>query len=628
MNILFASCGSVSQDEDTPEVASEPAKAEDLNIIRFTARLDGGEMDIRFWSDSTNRYYYFLPSGCGVESLAVQTQNGITLRKETEAEEARITFSNGDTLEGVDYNTTYLLGCYDQNQYLYEVPVIFMQGANTHAVFINTEGGSIAPVLDDKEQKLKGDMLISDAAGRVVYQGGLTHIKGRGNGSWFSHKKPFNIKLSEKADLLGMGGSREWCLINQEWDFSCIRNKLVYDLAADAGLAYSPDSEFVDLWIDGEYFGLYLLTDRINISEASVDITNLEEATEAVNMEKLSGYPLVVNKSNEIDQSFSSIPNDPEDITGGYLLEMDKFYADDKAARFNTERIYSVTLKSPEYISESQLHYIKEFVTEAENAIADLKSTKYQNYIDVDSWVSMCVLQELVANGDFMGSSQYFYKEIDVDGGHSKLYAGPVWDMDLALGGETKNALPVNVLMLPTSSWVKYLYQRPEYYEMLVSSYIRTYRPLVQELLDKKIDSLTEQIRISAEMNFTRWERVAEKEIGMKDPFLPSVEKLKDYLQARVSLLDDLWVNKANYHTVLVTTDDDVFLYDSMYYSRAHMVMDGETLGGLQTPDPPEGYLFDGWYYGTPGRPGEAFDPDAAITEDCRVYAKYAPLTE
>lgn len=626
--ILLASCGTEGKNGNVSDKNAEPAKAENLNMIKFTAKLEGGETEIRFWGDGKSNYYYFLPSGCGLESLAVQTYNGITLRKEEEEEDTRISFANGDTLEGVEFNKTYLLGCYDQNRYLYEVPVIFMQGANVYSMFVNTESGSIAPVLADKENKLKGDMLISDSSGSVVYQGGLTHIKGRGNGSWFSHKKPFNIKLSEKADLLGMGVSREWCLINQEWDYTCMRNKLVYDLAGAAGLAYSPDSEFADLWIDGEYFGLYLLTDRINISEASVDITDLEEAAEAVNMEKLSSYPLVVNTGRTIDESFSRLLNDPDDITGGYLLEVDRFYAGDKAARFNTKQIYSVTLKSPEYISENQLHYIKGFVTEVEDAISDLKSTRYQNYIDVDSWVSMCVLQELTANFDFMGSSQYFYKETDLDGSYSKLYAGPVWDMDLSLGGETKNKLPVNVLMQPTKIWMKDLYQRPEYYEKLVSTYVQTYRPLVQELLDNKIDSLAEQISTSIAMNFTRWESVTEEEIGMKNPFLPSVEKLKVYLETRVSFLDDLWVNGVNYHTVLVTTDKSIFPYEDMYYYRAYMVRDAEPLGELETREPPEGYQFEGWYYGTPSSPGAAFDLNAAVTEDCKIYAKYVPLPQ
>lgn len=608
------------------QFSSKPARTETLDKIRFISKLDGGETDIRFWGDGKSIYYYFLPSGCGLESLSVQTYNGITLRKENAAEKDRLTFSDQDTLKGIEYNTVYLLGCYDENQYLYEVPVVFMQGKNIHSVFITTENGTIGPVLDDRKQKIKGNMMISDAAGSVVYQGGLTYIKGRGNGSWFSHKKPFNIKLSEKTDLLGMGISREWCLINQEWDYSYMRNKLIYDLAKDAGMAYSPDSEFVDVWFDGEYFGLYLLTDRIDISESSVDITNLEEATEAVNMEKLSAYPSKETAGMYFGDTYSYIKNDPGDITGGYLLEVDKYYGSDKKARFDTERL-CVTLKSPEYISENQFNYIKGFVCEMEDALTDLESTRYQDYIDVESWVKMCILQEISANGDFMSSSQYFYKETDIDGVYSKLYAGPVWDMDLSLGGETHGALPANVFMNSRNSWVKYLYQRPEYYEKLVSVYLKTYRPLVQELLDHKIDSLAQQINASAAMNFTRWETVIEERLGVGDPFLSSIEKLKKYLNERVAFLDGLWVNEVNYHAVHVITDKDIALYEDMYHGYVCMVEDGKPLGELRTPTPPKGHRFGGWYYGTPNKPGEAFDLDALITEDCKIHAKYVPLS-
>lgn len=186
--LLLASCGTAET-----ENMDHAAIAEDLNNIRFTYKLNGGEADIRFWGDGESTYYYFLPSGNRLEPLEVGTQNGITLRKKEAPEESRITFKNGETLSGIECDTTYLLGCYDENGYLYEVPVKFMQGANVYSVFITTDEASIEPVLQDKEQKLKGDMLISDPEGNVVYQGRLTHIKGRGNGSWYSFKKPFNI---------------------------------------------------------------------------------------------------------------------------------------------------------------------------------------------------------------------------------------------------------------------------------------------------------------------------------------------------------------------------------------------------------------------------------------------------
>ena len=627
--LLLTAC---SVDVGNTYETSVPASAlnESLDRFQFTCNLDGGKVNICHWGDGKSTYYYFLPSGKGLDALEVESHNGITLRKQDEPEENRVTFQNGDTLEGIQCNTTYLLGCYDMNHYLYEVPVVFTQGANIYSAFINTEGGSIAPVLEDKQQKLKGDLLISDPAGSVVYDGELTHIKGRGNGSWYSYKKPFNIKLSEKSDLLGMGTSREWCLINQELDYSCLRNKLLYDLAKKAGMPYTPDSEFVDLWIDGEYFGLYLLTDRINISEASVDITNLEKDTQAVNMEDLSDYPLVIDEANpEYGYSYSEIPNNPEDITGGYLLEVDKFYPGDKAARFHTKWVYSVTAKSPEYLSQAQLQYIETFVNEMESAICDLDDQKtYLNYIDIDSWANMCVFQEIAANHDFMGSSQFFYKDKDSDGVLSKLYAGPVWDMDLALGGESDNAVPINVLMTPSTVWMQFLYEKPEFFEKMLSAYTDTYRPLVQQMLDSEIDLLADKVEASASMNFTRWWGVAENGTGTTNPYRMSVEKVKDYLEKRVLFLDDLWVNQAEYHTVRVTTSKDIYADDTSYYFRNYMVPDGQPLGELKTPSAKEGFFFDGWYYGTPSNPGEAFDLNAPITGDCTIHAKYSPLPE
>ena len=600
-------------------------QAETMDMLTFTAQMDGGSSEITYWGDGVSTYYFFLPSGCTPAQLAVTTQNGITLRKDGEAESARVSFANGETFEGIECNTTYLLGCRDQNDYIYELPVVFMQGENIHSVFITTQSGSIEAVLADKSVKEKGDILIAGPDGRVVYNGGLTHIKGRGNGSWFSHKKPFNLKLSEKAELLGKGASREWCLINQEFDLSCLRNKIAYDLAANAGIAYSPDCAFADVWIDGQYFGLYLLTDRIGISEASVDITDLEKATEAVNLEELKTYPagsVTAGSGNQAnDLHYVEIPNDPEDITGGYLLEVDKFYAQDKAARFNTERIFSVTLKAPEYASKAQVEYIHDYISKMETAISTPGSLAYQDYIDLASWVHMCVLEEILADSDYMGSSQYFYKEADPEGGRAPLYAGPVWDKDLSLGNSNSSSciLP-NVLLSPSRSWIKDLYSRPEFYEQMVAAYCDVFRPLAAELLEEGVDAYAAQTEASAKMNYTRWASAfAEQPASFRED---DVEEIKDFISARIALLDDLWLNGAVYHSAKVTTNKSVAQYEDMYYTLDYMVPDGEALGDLRTP-PLEGYKFVGWFYGTPSNPGAPYDPAAPLTGDIRIFAKW-----
>ena len=71
--MLLASCGTKQQVGEASEDTPEPAAAETLDTIKFTAKLDGGETEIRFWSDGIKNYYYFLPSGCGLEAFAVQT---------------------------------------------------------------------------------------------------------------------------------------------------------------------------------------------------------------------------------------------------------------------------------------------------------------------------------------------------------------------------------------------------------------------------------------------------------------------------------------------------------------------------------------------------------------------------
>lgn len=626
--LLLTSCGAPEtgpaySGADGPNA---PRQAEALHMLTFTVQLKDARSEIRYWGDGVGTFYFFLPSGCGPDVVEVGTHNGITLRRDGEPETARRSFSDGESLLGIECDTAYLLGCYDENNYLYELPVVFLAGKNNHAVFITTQSGSVAAVLEDKAHKEKGSMLITDPGGSVAYAGDLTHIKGRGNGSWISFKKPFNIKLAEKADLLGMGFARKWCLINQETDLSCLRNKVAYDLAKDAGLPYSPDSTFVDLWIDGDYFGLYLLTDRIDISQASVNITSLEKATEAVNLESLDTYPMetasVVKNYSKLPMNlqYYRIPNDPEDITGGYLVELDKFYMENKASRFNTENIWDYTLKSPEYLSEAQMRYIHGFISDMEDAILGYGKKHYSEYLDVPSWASMCVIQELMANGDFMGSSQYFYKDADTAEGPSLLYAAPVWDMDRTLGAGDL-PIPSNVLLMPNQSLVKHLARDPAFMEEITETYRQVYKPLIDRYLEERIDEYADQIAASAHMNFIRWRIVLPE--GCGDPLSEGIGEIKKFLSERISLLDDLWLYEKAYHTVHVTRGFEKQRVGGYYYLD-YAVAQGEALGELEPPMGKYAEQFEGWYYGTPDDPGDPYEPERSVTEDLYVFAKYS----
>lgn len=105
---------------------------------------------------------------------------------------------------------------------------------------------------EDKNNITSGAAVITD--GKIMYyDGGLESIKGRGNSSWDVRKKPYNIKLADKADLFGMGGAKKYALMAHHVDKSFIRNKLGMDIGDIVGVEYCMDSRYADLYINGEY---------------------------------------------------------------------------------------------------------------------------------------------------------------------------------------------------------------------------------------------------------------------------------------------------------------------------------------------------------------------------------------
>ena len=124
--------------------------------------------------------------------------------------------------------------------------------------------------------------------GEPIYDGKLEQIKGRGNSTWqLADKKPYQIKLKKKTDLLESGDvsnkNKTWVLLANAFDGSSMRNMISCSLARDIGVKSSVEFRPVDLYYDGEYRGTYLLTEKVQINAGRVDIANLEEENEEVN---------------------------------------------------------------------------------------------------------------------------------------------------------------------------------------------------------------------------------------------------------------------------------------------------------------------------------------------------------
>ena len=303
------------------------------------------------------------------------------------------------------------------------------------------EGRAWVEASPDKSNKATGSMLLLDGDGKVVYHDSLTQIKGRGNSTWGFDKKPYQIKLSTKTDLLQTGAedneTKTWVLLANYSDLTSMRNTLIYDLGLELGMEFCTENAWVNLYYDGEYRGCYLLSEKVEIGSGRVDITDLEElneeANEGVDLEELPVETGVT--ANGAVYQYCAGMRSPENITGGYLLEMElSTRVEAEVCHFVTTRGQNVVVKSPEYASREEMDYIASLYQEWEDSVYNggvhpTTGKKHTDYVDLRSAAICYLANEISKNQDGFRTSSFFYKEK----GEDRMYMGPLWDYDITL---------------------------------------------------------------------------------------------------------------------------------------------------------------------------------------------------
>jgi hypothetical protein len=254
---------------------------------------------------------------------------------------------------------------------------------------------------------------------------GTIGIKLRGNSSLSFNQKKYTIELRDgegkeiNAPLLGMPAHSDWVLLAPYNDVSMVRDPLAFQLWRDMG-HWGPRTRMVELTLNGEYRGIYILSEAIKRGEHRVNISKLKKSD-------VEGH----------------------DVTGGYLLRIDTFDEDDATFKskvpgigdgiMTSEITWSCIYPKKKKLQPEQLDYIQSFIDTVEQVIQsdDFANPKcgYAKYIDVPSFVDYFIHTELSLNADGYKRSAYFYKEKQhADGTGGRLVAGPVWDYNLAYG--------------------------------------------------------------------------------------------------------------------------------------------------------------------------------------------------
>lgn len=390
--------------------------------------VNGDEKYLLSWekNDVDGKYYFYLPAGCDLSSVETRfiSTSAIYVGDEKLGYGKKTgAFAGGGEFTLKSGNDTY--------------QVVLLRSANIPAMFIETESGSLDAIHADKSHKEKGHLSVVEN-GEITLDQNLSSIKGRGNSTWTLDKKPYNIKFDKKVDLFGMGKAKKWSLLASRFDASFLRNTFIFDLADEIGLLYSSKSKHVDLYINGEYLGNYLVCESIEVGSTRVDITNLEDLNEDANGgADLEDFALAGDRAGTATGSikYVDIPNSPENITGGYLIEFEFLNRyEPEVSGFITNIGQPITLKSPEYATKSEVEYISSLWQEVEDAVYSETGTNslgkhYTDYLDLESLAKMYIIEEFSMDVDAGLSSCYFLKDSDSD----KFYASPVWDFDIAL---------------------------------------------------------------------------------------------------------------------------------------------------------------------------------------------------
>ena len=388
---------------------------------------------------------------------------------------------------------------------------------NVPTIYINTEGGVGVTSKDDYVTAyvtVRGAENEEDNITEV-----LTEIKGRGNSTWGMAKKPYRLKFDEKIKFLGNDAKeKNWVLLANYADKTLMRNALAFETARNMfDFGFTPSVTFVDVVLNGENIGSYMLTDQVEVKKKRVPVTEQETTTTSADSE----------------------------ITGGYLIEVDGF-ADSEASWFQTNKGMKVTIKYPkdDEINSDQTAYIKNYTQQMEDALFGTNYTNaetgWRKYIDEASMVDWYIACELFGNSDAWWST-YMYKERD-----DVFKFGPLWDFDIAFNNDDRLGDATQKLMRTYAhdpkTWIARWWQDAGFQANVKARWEEVRKAGVLAFMTTYIDNTAEYLQISQQNNFQVWNILNTKvyrELAARGSYAAEVEFLKNYVTSRVSFLDN-----------------------------------------------------------------------------------------
>ncbi len=444
---------------------------------------------------STTSYHLYLPGNVDASKCFFSWDGGLTTTDGTTS------YASGSLPVPAPGTTkTYVFTKGTENKKFEVTTYQGSQAVKPIFIEIDESKGTIAAMNGDREHETicTGDIIIDG----VRY--GLPKIKGRGNATWSQarQKRAYNLTLDQKVNILGIDSkkTKKWSILANIADHTLLRCKVGFDMAH--AMDIGQDSASADVWMNGVYQGTYLVTPKTDsfVSDDGymVENDNYKEKPIAEGGDpsfELEGLKGVTNSWGGVaDYEHNRITVKK---IGDNLLEGGQ------------ETVETLTAASAK---------IQAYMQEAWDAIRspdgyNSQGKYYTDYVDLPSWAAMYLMHEYVKSFDVNAGSIMFHRDGTAD--TDKLIAGPLWDLDNALGRTSNNGLLGSTVdQMGGAGWYirdiadgktsifKTIGQHEDFMEEVTRVY-NQYRA-VFEGVEANLDALAEEMAASAEMNFKR----------------------------------------------------------------------------------------------------------------------------
>ena len=377
-----------------------------------------------------------------------------------------------------------------------------------------------------KTRYVTGAISILGCEEQYIIEEAPVEIRGRGNATWRFEKKSYKFKLEEKENLFDMANGKErvWVLLANHCDQSLLRNHIGLELGRVlSGIVWEPASVPVEVYLNGDYLGAYLLAEEIKISGDRIDITDTT----------------------------------PDEVDTGYMIEMTKYVdnGDEVITIAKREHVIHNELSEDNAIKKAQKEFISNYLNDCYEAFKSGNFEEANRLVDLRSLAAAYIIQETAKNHDAQWDNFYMWKDA---GG--KLYFGPSWDFDIAMANAWEESAKIESFLAANGIGASTMLS--DWFPVALSN--EWFRQIVQDEWNKDYEKIKglpayiieagERHQSSYERNFERWPIFGQRinlepeSIMALDNYIAHYTYLSEWMEERIE-----WLNSAFNHENFVS---------------------------------------------------------------------------